>query len=115
MAKQHLELKKSAARLGKRDFSAVLVEELDSISNDLPLERFTSEGGWPDDATLEIDVQKIERVDGKMRVRVKVYFDEIVSTGCADIKRNEECVGSLDIWFDPAEKKPYFEYQRDDM
>src|SRR5690242_6067276 len=105
MATQFVDLSKSISKM--RD---LLAEDLALHAGDIPLERFTTEGGWPDTDTLQVEVDGFEIVDGKVRVRVDLWFDEIVPTGCADIKRNEDCHESLDLWLDPAVKDSYFKW-----
>jgi hypothetical protein len=108
---QDLELPQSIAALGSDRFVDVLLEELEQISGELPLEEMCRDGGWPDESTLEISIGGVRKEGGKLYVSVKCAFDEVLPTGCADVTRTESGFGEVEIIFDLLQETAYIRHE----
>jgi hypothetical protein len=102
-----LEMPQSLEHSGQADFEEVFVDELLMESGKLPLSDFTTEGGWPDDDTLDVTVESVERKGDCVVINVSQEFDELVPTGCADVKRSESAYGKIQVVLDLEEKRAY--------
>lgn len=95
-----IELPQSLASYGQEDFLDVLLAELQEQEAALPLQRFTSQGGWPDDDTLELGIESVAKHKQEVIIRVHCSFDEVVPTGCADIKHSASGRGTFEVVLD---------------
>jgi hypothetical protein len=81
------QLPKSLNAFGKDGFKEVLEEELSENSADFPLESCMDNGGWPDTASLEIDVSNVTDDKESIYATVDVSFDELTRhSGCANLE-----------------------------
>jgi len=99
MGKITLNLPDSFKNLKSRKLESILKEELYSQRQHLPLNNFAKHGGWPDDSTLQIDLKSVAEKGSLTEVEVELFFDEVCSTGCADINRKADAGGLLFIIF----------------
>jgi hypothetical protein len=60
----------------------------------------TEYGGWPMSDSVECVVESVKRVGGKITVNARVYFDEGVPTGCADVENHESVSGTIEVTLD---------------
>lgn len=104
-----LKLPRSLATLGQEGFEGTLLDELNECSGDLPLEDFIVEGGWPDEESLELSIESIDRRDGVVVISVRCEFDECTPTGCADIHRSSSAFGTFEVTLDPEAGTSYIE------
>ena len=113
MRKDEIELPQSLARYGDDDFKKIFLDELLQQEPDIRLERFTSQGGYPADDSLELGIDSITEREGKVVVRVRCFFDEVVPTGCADIKESASGKGIFEVVLFPEEERAYIQYDDD--
>lgn len=83
-------------------FCDIIREEIYELQDALPLERFCEWGGFPDDDTIEIDIEKIIHSRKHIHVEFSVSFTEAISTSCADIQHKENGFGKLRYIIDKA-------------
>lgn len=100
MDKIPLDLPRTFEHLKSENLESVLVEELYLQRSRLPLNDLVSHGGWPDDDTLEMALDSVQERDGLVELVIHASFDEVCSTGCADIQRRAESGGVLLVYVD---------------
>jgi hypothetical protein len=61
-----------------------------------------------------MEIEKTDKIGTKLRVTLEVSFDEVLPTGCADIHRNKNCFGTVEIFFDSVLERAYIEYDKDE-
>ncbi len=83
-----------------KEFNNVFSDEITSYEYELPLDLFCNEGGWPDEDSLSVTVNKSREDDGFIIVEFSVSFTELVQTGCSDIKMSESAFGTLECKID---------------
>lgn len=108
MKEVDLELPRTFANLESADFLDILCSELEENAGALPLESMCEEGGWPDEDSLEINSISCVRSATEVRIKVHVVFNEIVSTGCADISMDNAVVAPAEIILDLVESVARF-------
>ena len=99
-----LKMPDSLARCHEDDFEEIFLDELQQQSDALPLQDFTAEAGWPDEDTLQLEIDAIMRGSDRVVVTFSFKFDEVLSTGCADIQRNESAFGKPEAVLDLREE-----------
>lgn len=62
---------------------AVLVEEIELIRSEIPLDTSCSHGGWPDDDSIQVEIDSVQHNGVEILVEMTVRFSEIVPTGCS--------------------------------
>lgn len=97
-----LSLTESLANIGKSNFESILREELRREHANLQLESFIREGGAPDGDSVEIRIERVERVWESRRINISVHvlFDEIVPSANAEVTRSRR-EGRLTVVLDP--------------
>lgn len=106
--RREIDLPRSLASLGSDNFEEILCEELERNSDALPLEEFTHNAGWPDDDTVSVELESLDAGKNPVVATVGVKFAEVIPTGCADVKRSENCHGTLEIFLDPDGGSAYY-------
>lgn len=112
--RKEIPLQESFSAYGKSDFEQVLRDELDEHSGFLPLERFCNQGGWPDDESLQFEIEVVSEANERIAVLVTCFFNEVVPTGCADIHKSASGQGTFEIVLDLEQREAFFVHDTDD-
>jgi len=110
---ENIDLPESLIHWGKNDFEEIFLNELQENEAELPLEKMCYEGGWPDNDSLELSIKSIEKKEDKVIIEVSCCFDEVIPTGCADIKISSSGNGIVKVVLMPNENRAYL-YDYDD-
>jgi hypothetical protein len=105
-----LRFPRACHRLKKSDFDEVFLDELRQQEDDLKLERYCEEGGWPDPESIELKVDNINGDEDEVVVRVSCRFDEVITTSCADIHFTPSGFGNFDVVLAANDELAHVEY-----
>jgi len=109
VVKTELKMPESLAKSDDEDFESVFQEEFCRNFNELPLDQFMSNGGWPIEDSFECTVDSVARSSGRVVVDVSFDLDEGMSTGCADVQRSESAFGKIRVVLDLDRQEAYAE------
>ena len=104
-----LELPESLAHCGSEQLASTLAEELHHQSDKLPLQDFIDGGSWPDEDSLRLSVDSLERRDGLVVARVSCKFNALIPTGCADMQTKGNAFGEFKVVLDPQNDRAYID------
>lgn len=94
-------LSESLRAWGGDDFDGTLKRELGALpAGTLPLDQGTTQGGYVDDANIEITVLNTTAAARSVQTRIGVFFTEVVpSCSCGDepLQANAYCVVQIRI------------------
>lgn len=85
-----MKLEKSIKSWGTNDFEDRLIDELTENQDELPLENFCKEGGWPDPDSISIEIDNISDDNKFIYIEFSASFDEVIPTSCSDIDMSED-------------------------
>lgn len=102
-----LDLPESLAHCGSEQLAATLVDELHHQSHRLPLQDFIDGGSWPDEDSLRLSVDAIERREGLVIATVSCKFNALIPTGCADMQTKGNAFGEFKVVLDPKNNRAY--------
>ncbi|MGO8747711.1 MAG: hypothetical protein ACLQNE_17200 [Thermoguttaceae bacterium] len=96
-----MKLTTSLAAIGTANFEDALADELSKLSDELPLEKFAMNGGWPDPSEWpDVSIQSIEPDEEAIHASVIVAFTESVPSSCKDFNRTYSAVAHLRLTID---------------
>lgn len=78
------------------------MDELAQLEHELPLQEMCSQGGWPQEESLQLSVSQVRELGDEVLVTIKCFFDEAVPTGCADIQMSASGMGEVELILVPA-------------
>lgn len=108
-----LKFPNACVRIGKADFDEVFEDELRSQEGNLSLDRYCEDGGFPDLETLELEIGETTLDGDTVAVCVKCTFDEVTTTGCADIRYGYGRVGRLVVYLTSDDEDGEIDYGND--
>jgi hypothetical protein len=114
MAKCKVPLKRAWSRIDEHDFEDVLCDEMIPLASYMPLQHMCNEGGWPDDGSLELTIDSIDRTTNQIRITLNCYFEEVVPTGCSDISMEGSGQGSVELVLDLTSREAYLDLPDDE-
>ena len=110
---ENIDLPESLIHWGKNDFEKIFLNELQENEAELPLDKMCYEGGFPDNDSLKLSIESITEQEDKVIIKVRCFFNEVISTGCADIKISGSGNGIVKVVLMPNKNRAYL-YDYDD-
>jgi hypothetical protein len=105
-----MNLAQALAAYGTDDFVAVLSDELEQRSDELPLEDVMDNGGWLAESA-EVSVGDVSDDGVEIRAEIDVYFDEDHPSGCANITHTDHYRARFVVMIDMETGDAEFENQ----